>query len=138
MSTEKPLFSSTVRDVFDSMASPLPFAANTVVFQEGDQPTGVYVVRKGSVRMTVRAGEKEVVVRVAEPGAVIGLPAVLGNQPYSLTARTVDESELGFVPGPSVVEAIRSNTELGLQVLRLLSEEVRAARRAMADAERVR
>lgn len=125
-----------VCDVLDGIASQISLGENTVVFKQGDSPVGVYVVRKGFVRMTVKVGEKEFLLRLARSGSVIGLPGVLGNQPYSLTATTVQETELGFVPAHEFVEAIRSNTALGLQILRLLSEDVRAARMAVAAEEK--
>jgi hypothetical protein len=58
---------------------------------------------------------------------------VLGNQPYSLTATTTDVTEFGFVAASDLVEAIRSDTTLGLQILRLLSEEVHAVRNAIGN-----
>jgi CRP-like cAMP-binding protein len=119
------------------MASPLSRPRNTVLFQQGDSPVGVYVVRKGTVRMSVKAGDSEVLMRVAHAGSVLGLPGVLGNKPYSLTAITVQPTELGFVPADTLVQAIRTNPVLGLQVLQLLSEDVRAARGAIANTRQI-
>lgn len=125
--------SDDIRNVLDAMATPISRPKNAVLFHQGDAPKGVYVVRKGNVRMTVKAGDSEVLMRVAHAGAVLGLPGVLGNKPYSLTAVTVHASELGFVPAEKLVDAIRTNPALGLQVLQLLSEDVRAARGAIAN-----
>lgn len=122
-----------VRNVLDAMASPVSRPKNSVLFEQGDAPRGVYVVRKGTVRMTVKAGDAEVLMRTAHPGAVLGLPGVLGNKPYSLTAITTHSAELGFVPAEKLVDAIRTSPTLGLQVLQLLSEDVRAARGAIAN-----
>jgi CRP-like cAMP-binding protein len=83
--------------------------------------------------MTVRTGDSEVIMRVAQPGSVLGLPGVLSNKPYSLTARAVQPTELGFIRAEKLVALIRENPALGLQVLQLLSEEVRAARGAIAN-----
>jgi CRP-like cAMP-binding protein len=125
--------SDDVRNVLDALASSVAQPKNTVLFNQGDAPIGVYIVRKGTVRMTVNAGGSEVLMRVAHSGAVLGLPGVLGNKPYSLTAITTQATELGFVPAEKLVEAIRGNPGLGLQVLQLLSEDVRAARGAIAN-----
>lgn len=122
-----------VRTVLETMGSPLSQPKGAVLFQQGDAPIGVYVIRKGAVRMTVHAGGSEVVMRVAHPGAVIGLPGVLGNKPYSLTAVTLQATDLAFVPAEKLIESIRGNPILGLQVLQLLSEDVRNARGAIAN-----
>ena len=129
----QPVFPEDVRTILDGMAAPLVQPKNAVIFSQGDPPVGVYVVRKGSVRLTVKAGDSEVLMRVAQPGSVLGLPGVLSNKPYSLTARVVQTCELGFVRAENLIQLVRENPMLGLQVLQLLSEEVRAARGAMAS-----
>lgn len=121
-----------VRNVLETMASSITRPKNNVLFQQGDPPAGVYVIRKGSVRMTVNAGESEILMRTAQPGSVLGLPGVLSDKPYSLTACTATACELGFVKRDDLIGLIRQSPSLGLQVLQLLSEEVRAARNAMA------
>ena len=131
--SEQPLITDDVRSVLDSMASPVTQPKNSLLFTQGDPPVGVYVIRKGAIRLTVKAGESEVLMRVAHPGSVLGLPGVLSNKPYSLTARAVQACELGFVQADRLIQLVRENPTLGLQVLQLLSEEVRAARGAMAN-----
>lgn len=122
-----------VRSVLETLGSAVAQPKNVVLFQQGDAPVGVYLVRKGAVRMTVKAGGSEVLMRIAHPGSVIGLPGVLGNKPYSLTAITMQATELAFVPAEKLVNAVRGNPLLGLQVLQLLSEDVRNARGAIAS-----
>ena len=133
MSNDQQVVSENVRDVLDSMAAPLTQPKNSIIFAQGDPAVGVYVIRKGSVRMTVKAGDSEIVMRIAQPGSVLGLPGVLSNKPYSLTARAVQACELGSVTAERLVQLVRENPTLGLQVLQLLSEEVRAARGAMSN-----
>ena len=126
-----------IRNVLDSMAAPVVQPKNVVIFNQGDPPVGVYVIRRGSVRLTVKAGDSEILMRVAQPGSVLGLPGVLSNKPYSLTARVVQQCELGFVRAEKLIQLVRDNPTLGLQVLQLLSEEVRAARGAMASTRQI-
>ena len=132
--TEQPLIASDdVRGVLDTMATTVSHSKNATIFSQGDAPVGVFIVRKGSVRMSVRAGDAEVMMRTAQAGSVLGLPGVLSNKPYSLTARAVQPCELGFVKAEDLIKLVRENPALGLQVLQLLSEEVRAARGAIAN-----
>lgn len=131
--TDPSMISDDVRRVLDTMASPLTQPKNAILFNQGDAPVGVYIIRKGTIRLTVKAGDSEVLMRVAQPGSVLGLPGVLSNKPYSLTARVVQPCDLGFVTAEKLIQLVRENPTLGLQVLQLLSEEVRAARGAMAN-----
>lgn len=132
--TDQPLTSATdISKVLDAMASTANYPKNAVIFTQGDFAAGVYVVRKGSVRMTVKTGGSEVLMRVAQPGSVLGLPGVLSDKPYSLTAVAVQPCELGFIKAEDLRRLIRDNPAIGLQVLQLLSEDVRAARGAIAN-----
>ena len=132
--TEPSLTAATdISRVLDAMATTTNYPKNSVIFTQGEPPAGVYVVRKGAVRMTVNTGGSEVLMRVAHPGSVLGLPGVLSNKPYSLTAFAVQPSELGFIKAEDLRKLIRENPPIGLQVLQLLSEDVRAARGAIAN-----
>lgn len=132
--TEQPLTATTdIGRILDAMATTATYPKNSVIFTQGEEPTGVYVVRKGAVRMTVNAGGSEVLMRVAQPGSLLGLPGVLSNKPYSLTAHAVQPCELGFIKADELRKLIRENPAIGLQVLQLLSEDVRAARGAIAN-----
>lgn len=122
-----------VRQVLQTVATVITRPKNTLLFQQGDPPSGVYVVQKGSVRMTVNTGESEIVMRVAQPGSVLGLPGVLSDKPFSLTACTTTTTELAFVKREDLIQLVRANPTFGLQVLQILSEEVRFARNAMAS-----
>src|SRR5689334_4745456 len=131
--SDQPLVSEDIRHVLDTMSATITHPKNTVIFTQGEPPKGVYVIRKGNVRLTVKAGDSEVLMRVAQPGSVLGLPGVLSNKPYSLTAVAVQACELGFIKAEELRKLIRENPTIGLQVLQLLSEDVRAARGAIAN-----
>ncbi len=69
-----------------------------VLFLQGEAPAGVYILRSGSASliMTAPTGEQIVDTPVL-PGALLGLPGVIGNQPYTLTGIACKGAELGFV-----------------------------------------
>jgi len=65
-------------------------------------------------------------------GSVLGLPAVVGNQPYSLTASALKGAELAFVNGEEFSALMLSTPSLSMSVLRILAAEVRNARSAIS------
>ena len=122
-----------LRDALEELATTVAKKNGTVLFRQGQKAKGVYLLRTGSAVLTVQAsGEGMAVPRTVGPGSVLGLPGVLSNKPYSLTARATQPCELGFVKAERLIELVRQNPNLGLQVLQLLSEEVRAARGAIS------
>ncbi len=122
-----------VQTSLQALASPVVHPRGAVIFEQGELPAGVFVVRKGAVRLTIKSGTAEILMRIAHEGAVLGLPATLSGKPYSLTARAVHACELDFVERKDVVDLVRRDPAIGMQILQMLSDEVRNARVAMAS-----
>jgi CRP-like cAMP-binding protein len=58
-----------------------------LLFAQGDEPIGVFLVRSGTVQAVVHSDDGGVVaIFRANPGSVLGLPAVTSDQLYSLSA----------------------------------------------------
>jgi len=67
------------------------------------------------------------------PGSLLGLPALVGNEPYTLTANAEKDAELGFVTKEDFNSLMLSDPSLTLRVLRVLAAEVRTARHAISE-----
>lgn len=69
----------------------LEYRAGQVIFYEGHQPYGVYILRKGRVRLFEKfSNGEEKLVRIVEPGHAFGDEALLegGLHPFSAKAET--------------------------------------------------
>lgn len=95
------------------------------LFQEGDQPLGVYFIRGGRVEMTVanRAGRTRQVCSASE-GEVLGLSSVITGRPLDCRADVVEDAELQFVPREALLELIRTNGEAHLEIVKILSLDI--------------
>jgi CRP-like cAMP-binding protein len=108
-------------------------AEDRVLFSQGETPNGLYILRIGEVALTMRSDAGGVVIRLrVVSGSLLGLPAVIGNQPYSLTAVARKGSEVRFVAGRDFEYTLRIEPSLYPKVLQVLAAEVRAARKALA------
>ncbi len=107
--------------------------ASAVLFMQGDLASGVYVVCSGKVRLFIRNPVTGEVTfdRMATPGSLLGLPAVFGDKPYSMSAEVAQEGEVGFISRERFMEAMQKDGRLCMRCLQLLSEEVRIARGAI-------
>lgn len=107
--------------------------ADGVLFRQGDSPTTIYFVRSGKVELTMQVGLR-IVMRVhAVAGSLIGLPAVIGKRPYTMTAnasRGVDVCQLG---SDDFSQLIEDEPRLSLNVLRILAGEIHSARAAFSN-----
>lgn len=104
-----------------------------ILFAQGDEPSGVYLVCSGKVRLFIRNPVTGAITfdRHVEPGSMLGLPAVFGDKPYSMTAEVMEGGEVAFVPRPQFLQMMQSDGQLCMRCLQLLSDEVRVARTAI-------
>ena len=119
-----------------AIASRKKVRATAVLFIQGEEPAGVYLVCSGNVRLFIRnpiTGEITFD-RTVEPGSLLGLPAVFGDKPYSMSAEVLADSEVAFIPRPRFLELMQSDGQLCMRCLQLLSDEVRIARSAIKGA----
>jgi CRP-like cAMP-binding protein len=115
---------------FESLATRVFKAKGTILFQRGDEVSGVYLIRSGQVSLGLDYESRVYPARVLGPESIIGLPATVSGNAYSLTARVVEDSELAFVPRDAVVACLKNNPVLCFQVMDMLSEEIADIRNA--------
>jgi CRP-like cAMP-binding protein len=116
----------------DRLASSLSLPAGAALFRCGDPATGLFLVRKGSVRMILDSAERVFPERIVGPGEIVGLPATLTGH-YSLSARAAEEAELGYVPAALVNSLLECSPRLCLLATRVMSTEIARMRSALRD-----
>lgn len=115
-----------------SKATELSCESDRVLFRQGDAPAGLYILNKGAVTLTMDSKQGEAILFAeAGSGSLLGLPGLIGNEPYTLTATARSGAELGFVPREEFTELMQSDPLLSLKVLQVLAAEVRSARHAI-------
>lgn len=116
----------------ERIASTISLPAGAVLFHCGDPASGVFLVRKGAVRMALDDSESAFHDRLLGPGEIVGLPAALTGH-YSLSARVAEDSELGYVPAPLVNSLLECSPRLCLLATRVMSAEIARMRSALRD-----
>ncbi len=103
------------------------------LFRQGDEATGLFIVLSGMACMSLdgNVGERVVNMRVA-PGSLLGLPALVGNKAYSMSARAKTGAKISFVHREEFSQLMLNEPSVAMMVLRVLAAEVRSARMAMA------
>jgi CRP-like cAMP-binding protein len=105
-----------------------------VLFRQGEVPTGLYILKSGTATLSMKApAGAEVVSFQASAGSLLGLPGLIGNEPYTLTAIANAGAQLKFVTRIYFTELMRTNPLLALNVLQILAAEVRSARAAILE-----
>lgn len=100
------------------------YKKNQPLFIEGSYPRGVFCIISGKVKV-FSTGEtgKEQIIRIAGAGDVVGFRALFGEEPYRLSATTLEQSSIFFIKIEDFLELVHSQPELLQAVLRELSKE---------------
>jgi CRP-like cAMP-binding protein len=116
----------------EKRASEVPCAADKVLFRQGDIPAGLYILHKGEVALTMDSPSGNAILSTqAAAGSLLGLPGLIGNEPYTLTATAGAGAELSFVTRDDFLALMQSDPLLSIPILQVLAAEVRSARNAI-------
>lgn len=104
------------------------------LFSQGGDPRGLYILRKGKATMTMESPTGGSLLAMAmNPGSLLGLPALIGSEPYTMSATAQPGSEFGYVTREDFNSMMLTDPTLAVRVLRVLAAEVRTARHAISE-----
>ena len=70
------------------------YEAGETVFEQGDHPSYIYVIRSGKIKLVATKDETPFELVVFEQGQCFGESSVIGIQPHAATAIAVEDTEL--------------------------------------------
>jgi len=101
------------------------FKKNQPLFIEGSIPRGVYCLNKGKVKIYSRGEEgKEQIIHVAKEGEIVGFRAMFSEEPYKVTASTLEESNICFISKADFLSLVDTNVTLRNGIMKELSTEL--------------
>ena len=105
-----------------------------VLFKQGDTAYGLYIFCGGEVKLTMTSPLGEMVMNMpAAVGSLLGLPGVIGNVGYSLSANAKSGAKVSFVSREEFGRLMLTDPSISVGVLRVLAAEVRTARMALVE-----
>jgi len=106
-----------------SIASAAAYPKGATLFVEGQSPRGVFIVCSGMVKLSTSSADgKTLILRISEPGEVLGLPATITGKPYELTADVIEPTQANFISREDFLVFLREHGEAALQVAQQLAE----------------
>ena len=125
---------SAALQTFETMRYLTSYPKGAVLFVEGQAPRGIFVLCKGRMKLSICASDgKTLILKIAEPGEVLGLSANVSGTPYELTAETVDPCQVNFVKREDFQRLLREHGDVCLHVAEQLSDKYTAACRGFRD-----
>ena len=102
---------------FDEFKRSQYYPNKSVIFREGESPTGVFMLTNGAVKLSITSSKgRAAILRVARPGDILGLSSVITGEPYLATAETLEETEVAYVERAQFMEFLRCSPEAALCV----------------------
>jgi len=118
--------------VLEARSTPVACDNGRVLFNQDEAAAGIYLVLDGSAKLTMNSYDGRTIFSVdALPGSLLGLPALISDQPYSLTATAGADATVRFVSRGDFFALMDSDPLLSLKMLKVLAAEVRTARKAL-------
>jgi CRP/FNR family transcriptional regulator, cyclic AMP receptor protein len=104
------------------------YPKGAVLFVEGQSPRGIFVLCQGRVKLSGNScNGKTLILKIAEPGDVLGLSATVIGRSYELSAETLDPCQLNFAKREDFLRFLSEHNEACLHVAQQLSEEYNTA-----------
>ena len=109
---------------FEKIKFPTALPRSSVLFVEGQMPRGIYMLCKGRVKLSVNSSEgKTMILKMAEPGEVLGLHACVSNTAYEITAETVQPCQVVFIKRDDFQRFLKEHGEACLNAAKHLSTD---------------
>jgi CRP/FNR family cyclic AMP-dependent transcriptional regulator len=112
-----------VRAALDAISSPATYPKEAILFAEGQEPRGVFVLCTGRVKLSTNSADgKSIIVRLAQPGEIVGLPGTLSGKPYELTVEALEPVQANFIARDAFLQFLREHPVAALRVAQILSQ----------------
>ena len=98
------------------------YPKSTMLFIEGQQPRGVFVLCVGKAKLSTSSREgKTIITKISDSGDILGLNAVISNRPYEVTAEMMEPGQANFIPRDSFLQMLKDFPEVAVRVAQQLS-----------------
>lgn len=121
--------SGEARQDFQSIGIQMHLPPGAVLFQEDDTASSIAVVCEGQVKLQTTSCEgKTLILKIAMPGDVLGLGAVISQSCYEVTAETLEPTIVKSIRRDEFLSFLNRNGQASMHAARVLSEEYKTTR----------
>ena len=104
------------------------YPEGALLFVEGQTARGVYILCHGRAKlMATNRDGKTFIMKIVEPGEILGLHAVISGKPYELTVETLQPSQLAYIGREDFLVWLKEHGDACLQAATQLSKDCQSA-----------
>jgi CRP/FNR family cyclic AMP-dependent transcriptional regulator len=115
-------------EAFNQIKHAAIFPEGAVIFVEGQTPRGIFMLCQGQAKLSTTSRDgKTFILRIAKPGEILGLHAVVTGKPYEVTVETMQPSQLNFANREDFLRFLREHGDASLHAAHHVSRECQDA-----------
>jgi CRP/FNR family cyclic AMP-dependent transcriptional regulator len=112
---------ATLKD-FSAVRTTSTYPGGSILYIEKQDPRGVFVLCAGEVKLSISSSAgKTLILRIAKPGEILGLMAVLMNTSYEVTAETLHPCQVAFIRRDDFLQLLAKHPEMHQGVVKQLT-----------------
>ncbi len=130
-----PVLSALTRDelkLFIDRAEFVRFPKNTLIIEQGERTTGLYIVLSGKVRVFLTGDDdgfdkpKEVSLSIEGEGSYIGEISLLDLEPRTASVKTLEDSCFLLISREALTQVIHHNPDVALSLIKGITKRFRS------------
>jgi CRP/FNR family transcriptional regulator, cyclic AMP receptor protein len=115
-------------EALDEIKHVTSYPEGALVLMEGQAARGVYILCQGRVKMMATNPDgRTLILKIAEPGEVLGLHSVVSGKPHELTVETLQPSQLAFIGREDFLKFLKGHADACLHSAQHISRDCQAA-----------
>jgi len=106
------------------------YPKGALLFVEGEQPRGVFVLCHGRAKLTTSSSEgRSMIVKIVNAGEILGVSAAILGKPYEISAETLEASHVSFLRREDFLQLLSTYSEACMHAAQQLSAQCQSAQR---------
>ncbi len=111
-------------EALNKLSTRQSFREGELVYTEGEQCNGAYIVRQGKVKLVANSSDgKALILRIAGPGEIIALSAALSQRANDTSALVVEPTVVSYIKSQNLYHLMERFGDFGLRLATELSSE---------------
>lgn len=106
---------------------------NEILFNEGDFPDNMYIVRNGQISIFNSKNGVENQLAIVGPGELIGELAMFDKKPRSASAKALSDSSVVILPYPQLEKQMETLPDWVKIIMKTMGEKLRIANQKLLD-----
>lgn len=114
--------------VLQSMRVSHAYPRGSTLFMEGQPANGVFLLCEGHVKLSTYSEDgKAIILRIAEPGEILGVSAVISGKAHEATGQVTEYCRVNFIKGSDFLSFVQTSHDAALNALHQLSRNYHRA-----------